>query len=141
MSETVFLSDLPPEVIAFFTNGCGPRKPRPGEQLKWWKRILRSIRPPQWHSSASCCQHDLTYLVGGTSDDRRDGDYQLRRRMIEDAKTRPWWQQPWYRGQAWLYWAFVRIFGRFLFHYSKDGKKRTAADIINLYHKMVNSAA
>ncbi len=134
--STVFLSDLPVNVIRAYCNGCGAAKPRPGEKLSLYVRIVRSVRPPQWHSAASCNQHDIDYLVGGDKEDRRLADYDLRVRMLHDAKTRPWWQQPWYRGQAWLYWAFVRIFGRSMFHY---GTKRTAADLINLYQKLVRA--
>ncbi len=132
----LLLADLSPELISFICNGCGPKKPSLGESLSLYLRIIRSIRPPQWHSAASCSQHDLDYKVGGASADRRAADKELRSNMLRDAATRPWWQQPWYRGQAWTYWTFVRIFGRTMFHY---GTKRTLADLINLYQAQIRA--
>src|SRR5882757_9549791 len=103
----VYLSDLPAEVVAYFCSGCGPKKADRLKTNPWWKRLLARFRPPQWHSEVSCNQHDIDYKSGGTDEDRRQYDYDLRVRMIHDAKARPWWQQPWYRAQAWIYWAFV----------------------------------
>ncbi len=83
-------------------NGCGPDA---------WLSL------PQWHSRETCNQHDAAYGIGGTESDRYAADRELRAGMMRDAAERPWWQQPWYRLQAQIYYCAVRYNGERFFNY------------------------
>jgi hypothetical protein len=101
------LADLTPAQRRLICNGCGP-----AGGAKW-----QALRPPQWHSRATCDAHDLAYWIGGGVAERAQADRELLNGMYRDAATRPWWQRPWYRWQAWTYYRSVQLLGWQFFHY------------------------
>ncbi len=107
----VTLADLTPYQRSKICDGCGG---------KTWRNL------PQWHSRATCDAHDLAYWLGGDENDRSAADRGLLNGMIRDAAERPWWQQPWYRTMAWVYYLGVCNQGVNFFRYAA---KRTLADV------------
>ena len=84
-------------------NGCGPsnwRGPR-----------------PNWFFKASCLEHDYNYAVGNTEADRRWADWGFYTAMIKDTYRLPWWQRPFARFQAWMFYTSVRFFGKSAYNY------------------------
>jgi hypothetical protein len=94
--------DLSDAEHAAICNGCGAKG--------------GPVQPPEWHSEDTCNRHDFAYWRGGDAQARRAADRELLNGMKRDAATRPWWQQPWYRAQAWIYFVSVRVWGRPHFH-------------------------
>lgn len=115
MTELTY-DDLPQALRDVLCNGCGGKG--------GW------VRPPALRSRVFCDRHDVAYFAGGTEDDRRVADRRLYERIKQDASERPWWQQPTFRMQAWLYYRAVRLFGRRYFHY---GEKRTLESVLEPY--------
>ena len=92
-------------------NGCGCES-----------GLLRWVRPPYRHIFyAACCKHDDLYDIGGNSEDRHLADRQLysdmmkRTYCLEQRPLRMWWMVT----VALVYYAAVRIFGRFYFNFKQ----------------------
>ena len=100
------VSDCTPKMIAAVANGCGAQK---GWQ-SW-------IRPPQGHARIHCDRHDIRYRRGGTWKDRQIADRELLAGLLSDMRQMRWWQQPGFFLKAYLYYAAVRIFGRYDWHH------------------------
>ena len=111
----ILLSELTDAQRARLCNGCGAK-------------TGGGIKPPDWHSRATCDQHDIDYWVGGLPQDKDFADRELLNGMYRDAAASKWWQRPLMRYQAWCYYLAVcnRAKG---FH---KGMQRTMADLERL---------
>lgn len=91
------------------SNGCGCSK-----------GILKYFRPPYAQTFyVPCCMHDDDYDNGGNSQDRKNADRRLFKRMIKlslKQYSNPW-KIIWFMLISILYYISIRIFGKFYFNY------------------------
>lgn len=91
------------------SNGCGCER-----------GILRYLKPPLAKMFyVACCIHDDDYDKGGKPQERKSADVSLFRNMckiIERKQCDPW-RAFGYTAIALLYYACVRLCGRFYFNY------------------------
>lgn len=102
-------SDLTTKQKEMIGNGCGA------------KGFL--IKIPNFLFLASCNQHDFYYWRGGLEDDRKYADDKFYELMKQDAGWNVF-----YQSWAFIYWFFVRRFGRIFFSY---GDMKDITDLKN----------
>ena len=91
------------------SNGCGCER-----------GLLKHIKPPLSKMFyVACCIHDDDYDMGGDRAARRTADVTFYRNMcrIISGKDVTPWRSFGYTAAALLYYACVRIFGRFYFRF------------------------
>ena len=75
------------------------------------------IPTPTFFFRASCDHHDYNYLLGYREEDRKKADDQFYVQMKEDCKRQKWYNRPFAKTAAWLYYRAVRQFGKKYFRY------------------------
>ncbi len=102
--------DLTDEEKAMICNGCGGKG--------------SFIRPPHGaFYEASCNHHDYGYWKGCTEEDRLVCDQGLKKAMIKDCSTLPWYEQLRYRPWVEIYYMAIRVFGRRFFYYGSEKRE------------------
>lgn len=90
------------------------------------------IDPPEFLFHASCNQHDFYYWRGGTEEDRHTADAQFYEFMKKDAKDALWYNKPLCYILSFVYYKFVRIFGKKYFEY---GEMKSTKDLVQFSQK------
>ncbi len=89
-------------------NGCGPAP------VEWLV--------PDWIYTRACLAHDLSYIRGGTEEQRIDADVQFYSDMLRTVSHKAsWWNRHFYKAIAWLYWKAVLAGGKLTWNYVDDG--------------------
>ncbi len=103
-------------------NGCGPGHWKyKGHTWRW-----RLLAIPTPGAQALCEAHDVAYWIGGTEDDRRAADQDLRSSMLALAEER-WFGARWLlEGEAWSFYWWLQESGE---AYFRHGSPRTAANL------------
>jgi Prokaryotic phospholipase A2 len=111
-------SDLTPDQLAVFGNGCGP---------SWFPVWLANLMFG-WFFDASCRRHDFGYRRGGSRADRLAVDRGFYRAMRQDAVRFSGGKALVAKAVAWLFYRLVRLFGGYIFNY---GPYLSKAEILN----------
>ena len=112
MNRIIF-ENLSDAEIDFLADGCGVSG--------------TPLNAPDFLSTDSCNRHDVGYWIGGASEDRKAVDLEFYKNMRKDShRLGGWWGRAYRALIARTYYASVRIFAGFRFHY---GTKRTLDDL------------
>jgi hypothetical protein len=69
------------------------------------------LDPPDFRFKSVCDDHDLKYAKGGTREQRKEADRDMRQGMLLKASFAPWYKRAYLVPAAWTYWAAVRVGG------------------------------
>lgn len=104
--------------ISKIANGCGSKG--------------FGMAVPDFVFEESCNRHDIGYWIGGSEVDRKAIDVRYYYDMKNDARKASWFKRPFYFMTAWIYYKFVRMFGKPFFNF---GPKKTRDDLLKLTEK------
>ena len=91
------------------------------------------IKSPNWCFTALSIWHKFSYWRGGSEQDRYDSDEGFYEAMLKDANMYYGLKGKLYKLQAWLYFKFVRLIGKWFFNYCE--KKLNINDLKKLEEK------